>query len=102
MAAQKRILNTDHAPRKSQLCVLADDGETGNSNVGNAIISETYTNMIMVGVSSPVKVIYYDGSSETLPALIAGMWHYVAPVKNVEDTGTTTTDVHIGISFLKS
>ena len=85
----------------SQVCTLADDAAVTNSGVGNAIIKGYYTNMIMVGVSSPVKVIYYDGTNETLPALIAGMWHFVAPVKNVEDTGTTTTDVHIGVSFTK-
>jgi len=101
MTTQNKIINNGNAPRVSKLCVLADDAATTNSNVGNAIIEGAYTNMIMVGVTSPVAVVYYDGSTETLPALIAGQWHWVAPVKNVQDTGTTTTDVHIGVSFNK-
>lgn len=50
---------------------------------------------IMVGVSGNVKVTYVDGTVDTLPALVAGVWHPVS-VKIIWSTGTTATGIHVG------
>ena len=51
---------------------------------------------LLVGVAGNVKVAYADGSVDTLPNLVAGVFHPVY-VKQVYLTGTTATDIHGGI-----
>ena len=99
--SEKKITNNNLAPKMSKGVTLADDADTGNSNVGNAFLGDNYANMLWVGVTSPVALVYHDGTTQTLAAVVAGQWHFIAPTKNVQDTGTTTTDVEVGVSFSK-
>jgi len=99
--SQRKITNNNMAPKMSKAVTLADDGDTTNSNSGNAFLGDSYANMILVDTVGDVKVYYNDGTTETLPNLAAGVWHFVAPVKNIESTGTEPTDVHAGVSFSK-
>lgn len=46
---------------------------------------------VYVGESGNLSYVKYDGTTETLPNLVSGVWHPIAAIK-VNSSGTTITE----------
>lgn len=47
----------------------------------------------IVGVAGDVALVYHDGSTDTLPAMVAGVVH-ACQFTHITATGTTATGIH--------
>lgn len=54
-----------------------------------------YMRWMYVGVSGNVSYVKWDGTSQTLIGLVAGVWHPIYSVK-INTTGTTATNIVVG------
>lgn len=50
---------------------------------------------LYVGVSGDVSYVKWDGTSQTLVGLAAGVWHPIYTIK-INTTGTTATNIVVG------
>lgn len=88
-------------PRNSISVTPLDDPDTDDPNRGNAIVGERFAQLLWVGAVGDVVVILEDGTSQTMPNVIAGGWHAMPPFKNIQSagSGTAATEIFVGTIF---
>ncbi len=62
-----------------------------------------YCNAILVGQDGSsvgaVAIAFADGQQDTVPYLVPGIWHNMAPFRHVLASGTTADTVRVGVTF---
>jgi hypothetical protein len=77
------------------------DNTPGNNN--SVLTGGRFANALLVGQdgssTGAVKITFADGTEDTIPYLVPGIWHNMAPFKHVYATGTTADSVRVGVTF---
>jgi len=83
-------------PQSARLVTPINDSGASSPN---ALWGSNFSNMLYVGGTGTVTVMFGDDSQLTFTAVAAGRWHHMPGFKHVSQTGTAATTVIIGIAY---